>query len=138
MGRPVALVDSVVGEGGLLVLLPANANDDTFVFNTIPNVCVRGPDRDGPVKTGVTLDSLFSRDNNSLAFALVVLVVLGVSLLYSRDGFALSDDDELDTTRSMELEPPAGDLGDTTLGLGIGLEGILSSRARSLPFADVT
>ena len=97
-GRPVDLVVwevSVWEEVEELPgLLPAIAdawfkpNDRTFVFNTIPIVCPKGPNRGevGAVNAEVAsacvvLESLFSRDNNSLAFALVVLVVLGISML---------------------------------------------------------
>jgi len=67
--------------------------DNMFVFNTIPIVCVKGPNRgeeedevgavDAELASDcVVLESLLSRDNNCLAFALVVLVVLGTSMLY--------------------------------------------------------
>jgi hypothetical protein len=120
----------------------------------------------GAVNAGVAIicdvfgivDSLCSRDNSSLAFALVVLVVLGTSLLrggemavvdvvVNTSSLALTscgDDEELDAMRSateVEFKPPAdllGDLSDTTLGFSIGFERISSSLARSLPFADPT
>ena len=79
--------------GLLLAIVGAwfRAKDNMLVFNTIPIVCVKGPNRGedeadvGVVDVGTVssiIDSLLSRDNNSLAFARVVLVVLSTSLLY--------------------------------------------------------